>query len=421
MNSFSSPISGIFAAGGEENRKVLLIVCGSIAVYKSAELCRYLVKRGYHVRVVMTESATNFVTPLTFEVLSGNPVLTNQWSGAERLAESRGSIEHIDFADWPDLILVAPATANVLAKMAGGIADDTVLSLLLATKAKILAVPAMNVNMWENPATVANIITLRARGVDIVEPDEGELACGWIGKGRFPEVTNIFYRVRRALSIQDFLGKKVLVTAGPTREYIDPVRFLSNRSSGKMGVAIAREAFRRGAEVTLVHGPIVKQVGAPIKTVAIGTANELASEVRSRVFAENGADVVIMAAAVADIKPESVNEFKLKKRDIPNSIPVSQNVDILASIGDDLKTYNRSVKLVGFAVETGEIQDLLDELERKLQSKNVDLMIGNFALDAFDLNTNRVWMLDKQGRREEVANTYKSRIAKRIFDKIVKI
>lgn len=400
-----------------EKRNILLCVTGSIAAYKSVELARMLIKRGFNVKVVLSESAQRFVTPTTFHVITGNSVITNIWD------DSSGSIDHIKFADWADLIVVSPATADFLARTVVGLADTAISCLVLATKAPVLIAPAMNVNMWENPTTVENVNVLKERGFKFVMPETGTLACGWNGEGRLADLKKIFYDIKRALSKHDFSEQKVVVVCGPTREPIDSVRFISNRSSGKMGVAIAREIYRRGGDVTMIHGPITKKVCANVKTVRVNTADEMLESVLEHVFCEETpANIVIMLAAVADFKCKDKYESKVKKKDFPDALELVENIDILKTLGDKRQSSGENLRtLVGFAVETGEIDDLLSEAERKLTTKGLDLMVGNFAEDAFDLNTNRVWMVDKFGRREEVGTAYKSRVANKILDKISKL
>ncbi len=295
----------------------------------------------------------------------------------------------------------------------------------------------MNVNMLEHPKTKENIAILRARGVHFVDPAEGALACGWSGSGRLAEPSEIFYHVRRLLSFGDFSGKHVLITTGPTREYIDPVRYLTNRSSGKMGVALAREAFRRGAEVTLVHGPMRPRVPGPVRCLQVISAQEMYEKVMKIAKGQMAADeaegapisqpdIVIMSAAVADYRPMREASHKLKKDNSPLKLELELNPDILSDIGAWRKSVSRGnlgarPTLVGFAVETGEIEDLLTEARNKLTSKNADMIVGNFAQDALELDTNRVWMVDRTGRQEEVATTYKSRVANRILDSVLRL
>lgn len=403
--------------GNIEKRNVLLGVTGSIAAYKSVELARILVSRGYEVRTVMTGSAQKFVTPLTFQSVTGKPVITDFWeqTGAE-------NIEHIEIADWADVLVIAPATADVLAKLAHGYAETPLLAAALATKAPILAAPAMNVNMYEHESTQENMHTLRRRGVQFVDPEEGALACGWNGTGRLADPWDIFYHIRRALTVQDYVGKRILVTTGPTREPIDPVRFISNRSSGKMGTAIAREAFCRGAEVTVVHGPM-KRLELPdcIERVQVVTAAEMQDAVLERAFREQKPyDIVVMVAAVSDFRPEVHSGSKIKKSTKLKSISVVENPDILAALGSK-RAHGRKPTLVGFAVETGETEELLDELRRKIDQKGIDLIVGNLASDAFDLDTNRAWIIQKNGKQEEIATTFKWRIANKVLDAALKI
>ncbi|MCL4136406.1 UNVERIFIED_CONTAM: hypothetical protein GTU68_038997 [Idotea baltica] len=279
----------------------------------------------------------------------------------------------------------------------------------------------MNVNMFDNVATKENIETLKKRGFHFVDPEVGALACGWNGTGRLADPWEIFYATKRLLSNQDLAGKKVLITTGPTRELVDPVRFISNRSSGKMGVELARDAYLRGAEVTLVHGPVEIKVPCEIKTLSVITAKEMYDVVIENSFnVENTPDIIIMAAAVADFKPKEVSEFKIKKNQNFEKIELEPNTDIISSVsktrGDEKRPF-----LVGFAVETGEEPDeLILKVEEKMKAKNLDMIIGNFAHEAFELDTNRVWIVSKAGKQQEVATTYKSRIAERILTAIVK-
>jgi phosphopantothenoylcysteine decarboxylase/phosphopantothenate--cysteine ligase len=403
-----------------EKRRIVLGVTGSIAAYKSVEIARYFMTRGYHVRVVLSDSASQFITPLTFESLTKEPVVTDFWNETKP-----GSIGHIELADWADVVVIAPASADFIAKLTYGFAESPLLAIALATKAPLVLAPAMNVNMLEHPQTEENIQKLKSRGATFVDSESGELACGWVGKGRLAHHREIFWHTRRALSSQDLVGRRILITTGPTREAIDPVRYISNRSSGKMGLALATEAFRRGAEVTLVHGPLHSSVKAPgvIQKIPVVSASEMHEEVTKLAFPPEGGspfDMVIMAAAVADYRPESPADKKLKKAVTPLTLPLVPNTDILAQLGK-AKGENRFPLLVGFAVETGEIEDLLKEVRRKRNAKNVDLMVGNLAHEAFDLDTNRVWLISRSGKEEEVSTTYKSRIAVRILDAAVRM
>jgi phosphopantothenoylcysteine decarboxylase/phosphopantothenate--cysteine ligase len=404
-----------------EKRKIVLGVTGSIAAYKSVEMARYFLTRGYHVRVVMTESATRFITPFTFESITGHPVTTEFWNET-----TPGAIGHIELADWADVVVVAPASADFIAKLAFGFSDSPLLAVALATKAPIVLAPAMNVNMLEHPQTEANMAALSARGVQFVESETGDLACGWTGNGRLAHHREIFWHTRRALTGHDLAGRRILISTGPTREAIDPVRFISNRSSGKMGVALAAEAFRRGADVTMVHGPIATPVKVPraVSCHPVVSAQEMYDTVVGMAFPQSDGgtpyDVVIMAAAVADYRPEISKSQKVKKSVASASLAICPNPDILLELGNK-KGESRFPLLVGFAVETGEVEDLLAEVRRKRSAKNVDLMVGNLADDSFDLDTNRVWLINRTGKEEEILTTYKSRIAVRIFDSIVRL
>ncbi|MCB0311596.1 MAG: bifunctional phosphopantothenoylcysteine decarboxylase/phosphopantothenate--cysteine ligase CoaBC [Bdellovibrionales bacterium] len=402
--------------GVAEKRNIVLGVTGSIAAYKSAELARILVSRGYSVRCVMSKSAQEFLGAMTLQSITGNLVATDFWETVEA-----SSIEHIELADWADAIVVAPATADLIAKMAVGSAESPLLATLLATKAPVLIAPAMNCNMYSHPATQYNIELLRERGVYFIDPEEGALACGWNGTGRLADPRNIFYGVRRLVSKGDFAKRKVLVVCGPTREAIDPVRFISNRSSGKMGAAIAKEAYCRGAQVRVVHGPVRLSLPYAIPAEEVGSAVEMRDRVSQILYSDQDApDILIMAAAVADYRPEEQSAQKLKRSKNDLDLKLVANPDILSEMADKRGDSKRPV-LVGFAVETGDLETLLDQAREKLEKKGVDMIVGNFAEDALELDTNRVWMLDRTGRQEEVATTFKSKVANRILDSVLRL
>ncbi len=400
-------------------KRIVLGITGSIAAYKSAKLARLFVGRGHQVKVVMSKSAEKFITTHTMKAVTGNPVVTSFWE-----ENMPGSVGHIELADWADVVVVAPATAECLAKSVAGNADDPLSAILLATRAPIVFAPAMNVNMLEHPATRANIATLEKRGCHIVEPAEGDLACGYHGRGRLAPPWEIFYQTLAQISERDFAGSKVLISAGPTREPLDPIRFISNRSSGKMGVALAREAYRRGAEVTLVHGPVNVKVPKGVRCIPVVTAREMHQTVMAESFPDDGRgpDAVIMAAAVADFRPDSVQDTKIKKEEVKgdHTLQLAENPDILASLGERRGAEERPI-LVGFAVETGEVEELLEELQRKLEVKKVDMIVGNLAVDSIDLDTNRVWMIDRHGKSRETSMTFKSRVASKILDRVAKL
>lgn len=393
--------------------RIVLGVTGSIAAFKAAEIARYFMKRGCVVRVVLTEAAEQFISALTFESITQQPVLRSFWEETQP-----GSIGHVALADWADAVVVAPASADFIAKAAHGFAESPLLAVLLATKAPVVVAPAMNVHMYEHPQTQENISSLAARGVSLVEPDSGDLACGWKGRGRLAEASEVYCATRRALGPKDLLGERVLISTGPTREVIDPVRFLSNRSSGKMGVALAREAYRRGAEVTLVHGPLsgTPQLPRLIKKIPVTSAADMREAMVAR--AATSAEIVIMAAAVADFRPAVPTQEKIKKSTNSTSIELAPTSDILLELGEK-KGSSLKPFLVGFAVETGTQEELLAEVKRKLERKNADLMVGNLAQDSFDKDTNRVCIVHRSGKHVVLDTAKKSRIARSIFDAIV--
>jgi phosphopantothenoylcysteine decarboxylase/phosphopantothenate--cysteine ligase len=385
-------------------RCIVVGVTGGIASYKTADLVRLLVQRDATVRVVMTRGAQTFVTPLTFQTLSGTPVSTDTFSLTQE-----SEIGHIRLADEADLVVVAPASANVLGKLAGGLADDLLTTVLTATRAPVLLAPAMNVNMYSNAVVQENLRRLAAAGYHLVGPEAGPLACGYSGLGRMSEPPVILEEVLRLLSPQDLAGERVLVTAGPNREPLDPMRFLSNRSTGRMGYAIARVARRRGAEVTLVSGPVDLPDPPGIRTVRVVSALEMQHAVTE---AYPRASIVVMAAAVADYRPERVAAEKIRKESGPLTLRLVRNPDILQGLG---RRKGRRL-LIGFAAETG---DLEARALRKLRSKNLDLIVANdvSATDAgFAVDTNRVELLDRTGRREQLPLLSKEEVAGRLCD-----
>jgi phosphopantothenoylcysteine decarboxylase/phosphopantothenate--cysteine ligase len=392
--------------------RIVLGVTGSIAAYKAAEIARYFMKRRCVVRVVITDSAEKFISPLTFESITQQPVLRTFWEETQP-----GAIGHIALADWADAVVVAPASADFIAKAAYGFAESPLLAVLLATKAPVIMAPAMNVHMYEHPQTQENITNLAARGVTFVEPDSGDLACGWKGRGRLAEASEVYFETRRALGPKDLLGQRVVISTGPTREAMDPVRFISNRSSGKMGIALAKEAYRRGAQVTLIHGPLSASPRLPrlMSKVPVTTAAQMRDAVLSQV--STSPDIVIMAAAVADYRPAIPATGKIKKSTNPSSIELAANPDILREVGERKGNSPRPF-LVGFAVETGTPEELVGEVTRKLERKNADLMVGNLAQDSFDKDTNKVCVVRRSGEHVSLDTAAKSVIARRIFDAI---
>jgi phosphopantothenoylcysteine decarboxylase / phosphopantothenate---cysteine ligase len=389
---------------------VVLGVTGCIGAYKACEVLRELQKRGVDVHVVMTANATRFVGPMTFEALSRHPVFEDQFALGEN-----GEIRHVSLADAADLFLVAPCTANTLAKLARGIADDALSTLGLATRAPVLLAPAMNVNMFQHPAVVENLALLRARGVGVVEPGTGYLACGWLGQGRLAEVGEIVAAALAALRRRrDLAGETVLVTAGPTLEDLDPVRFLSNRSSGRMGYRLAEAARDRGATVLLVSGPTALPDPPGMEVVRVRSAAQMQAAVAERV---EGASVVAMAAAVCDHRPREVASSKVKKTGGPQTLALVPTADILAGLGQS----KGSRVLVGFAAET---EELVENAGKKLREKNLDLIVANDVTAegaGFGGETNAALLLDRNGGRVEVPLTSKRELADRIWDRVLEL
>lgn len=388
-----------------QGRRIVVGVSGGIAAYKSAELVRALVKAGAEVRVVMTAAAREFITPLTLQTLSQHPVALDTFDLAQE-----ATVGHIELADRAELLVVAPATADVIARLAHGLANDMLTTVALACRAPLLLAPAMNVNMWRHPATRANLRTLVERGAHTVGPDAGELACGWIGEGRMIEPGEIAAACARLLGPRDWAGRRVLVTAGPTFEPIDPVRFVGNRSTGKMGFAIAAAAARRGAEVTLVAGPTALPTPAGVARVDVETALEMRQAVLERV---DGTALVVMTAAVADYRPAEVAAQKLKKETLgaAPSLALTQNPDILR----ELK--GRAAVVVGFAAETEEVEKHAAE---KLRDKGCDLIVANDVSEAgsgFGSDTNRVVILGRDGNVERLPQLGKDEVADRVLDR----
>ncbi len=394
---------------------VVLGIGGGIAAYKAAELARALMERGVSVQVVMTAAAQEFVRPLTFAALTGRKVITGLFSAGAGEDTLASAVEHIGVAERADLLVVAPATADLLAKFANGLADDFLSTLYLAFAGPVVLAPAMNTRMWQHAATRRNLETLRQRGHTIVDPEEGLLACGTVGPGRLAEPELIAEVVMRVLHPRrDLEGQTVLVTAGPTLEPIDPVRFLSNRSSGKMGYAIAEEAAERGARVVLISGPVNLAAPAGVTVVQVQTAAEMRTAVLDR-LAE--ATIVVKAAAVADYYVADPPAQKMKKTGGATSLTLEPTVDILAEIGK--KKGDRL--LVGFAAETGDVDA---EARRKLAAKNCDMVVGNrVGVDGtgFGADDNEVVLVLRSGQAVEIPRASKKAIAGRIFDELLKL
>ena len=398
-------------------KTVVLGVAGGIAAYKAAELVRLLTERGVAVQVVMTAGARKFVQPLTFAALTGRKVITELFSEADDDSTFQSSIEHIAVAQEADVLLVAPATADVLAKFAHGIADDFLTTMQLAYAGPVVVAPAMNVNMWNHAATQSNMDVLRSRGVRVVEPDAGALACGMVGPGRLAELSSIVAAVEETLASAtpkalDLEGETVLITAGPTKEPIDPVRFLSNHSSGRMGYALAEEALARGARVLLVSGPVELLPPDGCEFVLVTTAQQMYQAVLERL---KDATLVIAAAAVADYRPSRMAGEKIKKQPGPLSLELEPTPYILAEVG----RLKGERLVIGFAAET---ENVAENARKKLAVKNCDLIVANPVGDAaggtgFDSDQNQGWLIDAAGGATELPPMSKRHMAARIFER----
>lgn len=391
-----------------KGKTVLLGVTGGIAAYKAAALASALVKQHCAVEVVMTEHATKFVTPLTFEQLTGRRTMVDTFD-----RNFSHQVEHISLAQRTDLVLVAPATANVCAKLAHGLADDMLTTTILACKCPKLIAPAMNTNMYENPVTQDNLDILRRYGWEVIEPASGRLACGAVGAGKMPEPEDLLQHVLRHLAMpQDMAGMKVLVTAGPTQEALDPVRYLTNHSTGKMGYAISRMAMLRGAQVTLVSGPTSIAPPAFVEVVPVVSAQDMFEAVSQRAEAS---DIIVKAAAVADYTPVGYSDDKVKKKDGDLSIPLKRTTDILQYLGQ----HRRPGQVIcGFSMET---RDMLENSRAKLEKKNVDMICANnlkVAGAGFGVDTNVITLITKQGV-EELPLLSKEEAASRILSSLL--
>jgi phosphopantothenoylcysteine decarboxylase / phosphopantothenate---cysteine ligase len=394
---------------GIGNRHLVLGVCGGIAAYKSAELLRLLMKEHASVRVVMTENAGYFVGPMTFEALSNKPVCRTLFKATDEAA-----VQHIHWAQEAEAVVIAPATANIIGKLAAGIADDALSTFMLAVTCPVLVCPAMNTHMYESKQVQRNLALLQEFGYAVLEPGAGELACGTIGPGRLPEPAVILDALVDLLAPKDFSGRRVLVTAGPTREAIDPVRFITNPSSGKMGYAVARAAVMRGAQVTLITGPTTLTPPLCVHTVQVTSAAEMAEAVL-RNMDQN--DVIIKTAAVADFRPAAVSDLKIKKEQAQLSIQLERTQDILRAVGER----KQNQVLVGFAAETHSMDAFAAE---KLKAKNLDMIVGNIVggTDAgFMSDTNRATFYFKDGTRQNIDLMPKIDLANLLLDKVAEL
>jgi phosphopantothenoylcysteine decarboxylase / phosphopantothenate---cysteine ligase len=396
--------------------RITLGVTGGVAAYKSAELVRRLQTEGHTVQVVMTKAAREFITPLTFAALSGQKVITDLFANSDGGdANLESAIEHIAVAQRTDLLLVAPATADILAKFARGLADDFLSTLYLASTAPVVVAPAMNVNMWQHPATQENLAALRKRGVRIVEPGEGYLACGMTGPGRLAAQEEILQAVQEVLQAgKDLSGETVLVTAGPTCEDLDPVRFITNRSSGKMGYAVAETAARRGAKVVLISGPTALETPECVERVNVRSAEEMLRAVEARFPA---ATIAVFAAAVADYRPAERAPGKIKRVKDELTVRFEQNPDILATVARE----KGDRVVVGFAAETDRVAE---NARKKLEKKNADLIVANDVTAegaGFDVDTNIVTIFSRDGRDLPLPRRSKAEVAQRILDEVLRV
>ncbi len=390
-------------------KRILLGVTGSIAAYKAVEVLRRLQEQGAEVRVVMTRNACRFVSKLTFEALSGFPVLSDEYDSQER-----GPIGHIDVTSGLDLALIAPATANSIGKLAAGIADDVLTSALMALDCPLIIAPAMNDRMYRNAVLRRNVASLRELGVRFIEPDEGKLACGTTGQGRLAETGRIIDAVSASFLPPDFAGVTVLVTAGPTREPIDAVRFISNPSTGKMGYALACVARDRGAKVVLISGPVALTPPTGVTFIPVITAAEMHRAVMEQI---GEAQVVVMAAAVSDFRPAAVSDRKIKKEAAPATLALERTTDILQQLGD----MPRKRLLVGFAAET---DNVLENASRKLHAKNLDMIVANDLLTTgagFGSDTNVVTIIERTGTTTQLPLMDKAEVAARVLDKVLEL
>lgn len=389
-----------------EGKKVVIGVSGGISAYKTCELVRLLIKRGISVKVVMTESATKLISPITFSALSSNPVYVDTF-------QMRDEMQHISLARWADAIVIAPATANTIAKIAHGIADNLLTTLVLAAKVPVIIAPAMNVAMWENSITQDNLSIILRRGFILVEPTEGELACKEEGKGRLAEPEDILETILDVLTPKILLDKRVAVTAGPTREHIDPVRFISNPSSGKMGYAIAKVAKRMGAQVTLVSGPVDLDPPAGVEIVNVVSAIEMQKALEGIL---DKLDVLVMVAAVSDFRPKYFSDKKIPKGGIPNVIEIEENPDILRWVAKKAPNVFR----VGFSAET---HDLIKNAKRKLKEKGCNLIVANDVSAkgvGFASDKNAIVVFDDFGEVFRTGVIDKEEIAYKIMEEVAK-
>ncbi len=391
-------------------KKILFGVSGGIAAFKAAEFVRELKKSGAEVKVILTENAQKFISPLTFSALSGNNCFSSLFD-----QYSSTLIPHIELSDWADVLLCLPATANIISRLANGMADDLLTTTFLSFKGPKLIFPSMNPNMFESHATQENIAKLKSYGYEIIEPTYGRVVCGHKGKGKLVNFDTVRFYIQNVLWPKKLKGKKVLITTGPTREPIDPIRFISNRSSGKMGFCLAESALLRGAQLTLICGPTKKEPKEFIPHLQVETASEMASQVFNL---SDNMEIIIMAAAISDYAPSTFLQNKLKKSQETLKIELKKTTDILKELG---KKKQPNQILVGFCAET---ENLIENAFKKLQEKRLDLIVANNVMEkgaGFDTDTNKVYLIDTEENIEELPLLPKEEVAERIFDKIEKI
>jgi phosphopantothenoylcysteine decarboxylase/phosphopantothenate--cysteine ligase len=392
-----------------KDKKIVLGITGGIAAYKAAELTRALIKEGAHVKVIMTKSATEFIAPLTFQTLTNGMVYIDMF-----VPTTQYDMAHISLSEFADAFVIAPATANIIGKVASGIADDLLSTTIIAGAKPTLICPAMNDKMLANPIVLDNIAKLRKYGYKVMDCAFGELACKTTGAGRLPDIPEIVEELEALLAAKDFAGKRILITAGPTEEPLDPVRYITNLSSGKMGYALARVATRRGARITLITGPTSQPLPPAEKVIKVRTAQEMYEAVLENY---QKADVIIKAAAVADYRPQTVSKEKIKKGDKTLSLELTRNPDIIAELGKQKD--NRII--VGFAMET---QDLLANAREKLKKKNMDLIVANNLREVgagFQTDTNIITLIDKKGHSVSLPRITKIEAAGQILDRVQKM
>jgi phosphopantothenoylcysteine decarboxylase / phosphopantothenate---cysteine ligase len=410
-----------------EKRNVLLCVAGSVAAVTAAEFARLLVSRGFVVRVILGGSACEFVAPRVFEIITGNPVLGDGAPQSSKScgcssAQAAGAAENsgqVELESWADVIVVAPATADEIAKIRAGFADSLMLSVILSARCPLVIGAAISGKQLGHPRTQENIVALQESGVRFCFPAESDSALGFAGMGRMVEPYELFYETRRALSAEDYLGKHVLITTGSSREYIDPVTYIAKRTSGKMGIALAREAHRRGAEVTLVHGPIAVNVPRAVKTLRAITASDMQGEVLKAVQSEACPDVVIMAAALADYRPADRGDSKWRREAEEFKLIFENNPDVLQELSGVFGD-SRKPLVVGFSETSIDDEDPVATLRAKIEEKSIDVVVGNVLEERFS-GENHYWVIDRLGRQSEVSSTYKSRVADSILTAITKL